>query len=85
MQTTKHFSRTDAIIEAKRIFGADFKDSVKIEHDGAFWVLSEQLYQITEEGRAAGPKYPYSVAIELLDFKSKYDKGFQVYKLEKAA
>lgn len=42
MQTTKHFTRTDAINEAKRIFGASFKDSVKIEHDGAFWVLSEK-------------------------------------------
>jgi hypothetical protein len=85
MQTTKHFTRTDAINEAKRIFGASFKDSVKIEHDGAFWVLSEQLYQITQEGRVTGPKYAHNVALELLEFKSKYDKGFQVYKLQKAA
>ena len=41
MTTSRHFSRTDAITEAKRIFGADFKHRVKIEHDGAFWVLSE--------------------------------------------
>lgn len=86
MQTTKHFTRTDAINEAKRIYGADFKDSVKIEHDGAFWLLSEQLWQITtEDGKVTGPKYPHSVALELLDFKAKYDKGFEVYKLQKAA
>jgi hypothetical protein len=42
MQTTKHFTRTDAITEAKRIFGADFKASAKLEHDGAFWILSEK-------------------------------------------
>lgn len=85
MQATRHFTKTDAINEAKRIFGASFKDSVKIEHDGAFWVLSEQLYQITQEGRVTGPKYPYSVALELLAFKAEYDKGFQVYELKKAA
>lgn len=85
MQTTRHFTKTDAINEAKRIFGASFKDSVKIEHDGAFWVLSEQLYQITQEGRVTGPKYPYSVALELLQFKVDYDKGFTCYKLQKAA
>ena len=38
MQATRHFTKTEAINEAKRIFGADFKHSVKIEHDGAFWV-----------------------------------------------
>jgi hypothetical protein len=43
MQTTKHFSKTDAITEAKRVYGADFKDSVKVEHNGAFWVLSKKV------------------------------------------
>lgn len=86
MQATKHFSRTDAINEAKRIYGAEFKDSVKIEHNGAFWVLSEQLWQITtEDGKVTGPKYTHSVALELLQFKADYDKGFTCYKLQKAA
>ena len=85
MQTTRHFSRTEAITEAKRVYGKDWKESVKLEHDGAFWVLSEQLWQITEEGRVTGPKYPYSVALELLDFKAKYDKEFRCYTLNKVA
>ena len=42
MKTSKHFSRTEAITEAKRVFGVNFKDFVKLEHDGAFWVLSEK-------------------------------------------
>ena len=42
MKSSKHFTRTDAITEAKRIYGASFKESVKIEHDGAFWVLSQK-------------------------------------------
>lgn len=42
MQTTKHFTRTDAITEAKRIYGAAFKDHVTLVHDGAFWVLSSK-------------------------------------------
>lgn len=82
---SKHFTRTEAIAEAKTLFGADWKNAAKIEHDGAFWCVSEQLYQITQEGRATGPKYPLAVALELLDFKSKYDAGFQVYELKKAA
>lgn len=82
---SKHFTRAEAIAEAKTLFGADWKNAAKIEHDGAFWCVSEQLYQITQEGRATGPKYPHSVALELLDFKSKYDKGFTCYELKKVA
>lgn len=40
MKTTRHFSRTEAINEAKRVYGPDFKNFVKLEHNGAFWVLS---------------------------------------------
>ena len=40
MTTSRHFSRTEAITEAKRVYGKDWKESVKLEHDGAFWVLS---------------------------------------------
>lgn len=82
---SKHFTKTEAIAEAKTLFGADWKQAAKVEHDGAFWCVSAQLYQITEQGRATGPKYPLSVALELLDFKSKYDKGFTCYELKKVA
>lgn len=84
MNTTHHFTRTDAIAEAKRVFGKDWKKSAKLEHNGAFWVLSEQLWQILEEGRVSGPKYPYKVALDLLEFKSKYDTGFTCYTLKRA-
>lgn len=42
MKTTHHFTRTDAINEAKRIYSMGFKDKVKLEHNGAFWVLSDR-------------------------------------------
>lgn len=42
MKSTKHFTRTDAITEAKRVYGAAFKDHVTLVHDGAFWVLSQK-------------------------------------------
>lgn len=42
MKSTKHFTRTAAISEAKRIYGASFKDHVTLTHDGAFWVLSSK-------------------------------------------
>lgn len=82
MNTTRHFTRTDAIAEAKRLHGKDWKESVKLEHDGAFWSLSTKLWQILEEGKVTGPKYPYNVALELLEFKSKYDGGFTCYTLK---
>lgn len=44
MKTTHHFSRNEAITEAKRVYGSEFKHSVNLEHNGAFWVLSEKLY-----------------------------------------
>lgn len=42
MKATKHFTRTDAIKEAKRVYGASFKDNVTLVHDGAFWVLAQK-------------------------------------------
>ena len=42
MKATKHFTRTDAINEAKRIYGASFKEHVTLVHDGAFWVLTSK-------------------------------------------
>ena len=52
---SKHFTRTEAIAEAKALFGADWKNAAKIEHDGAFWCVSEQLYQITKSPKKAVP------------------------------